>query len=68
MQVDDDGNDDVVIGDNALITTFYCPRPLPGQPELQNVTDMTHISVLKYLQVWVKSLGKHAIWQNYAFF
>ena len=29
-------------------------------PELQNVTDMTDISVLKILAGWGKSLGEHA--------
>ena len=37
-------------------------------PELQNVTDMTDISVSKYLQTGVKSLGEHVILQNQAFF
>ena len=35
---------------------------------MHNVTDMTDISVSKFLQTGVKSLGEHAILQNQAFF
>ena len=36
--------------------------------ELQNVTDMMDISILKYFSVGLKRLREHAILQNQAFF
>ena len=41
--------------------------PVQGESELQNVTDMTGISLKKCLQVGVKCLGEHVILQNQAF-